>query len=68
MTEYKIDGFRFDLTKGFMQGGSPDGYNQERVDYLKEYNSHIQWVDNHAVMICEHFVDEENWTLGEAGI
>ena len=68
MTEYKIDGFRFDLTKGFMQGGSQDSYNQERVDYLKEYNSHIQWVDNHAVMICEHFVDDENWTLGEAGI
>lgn len=67
MTEYKIDGFRFDLTKGFTQTNKED-YEQNRVNYLKEYNSHIQWVDNHAVMICEHFVDDENYELGKDGI
>ena len=67
MTEYKIDGFRFDLTKGFTQTAG-ESYDQKRVDWLKEYNAHIQSVDDDAVMICEHFVDDENWELGQAGI
>ncbi len=69
MTEYKVDGFRFDLTKGFTQNsGTEDSYDQSRVDILNEYNSHIQYIDNGAVMICEHFVDDENWELGKNGI
>ena len=69
LTEYKIDGFRFDLTKGFTQNSSNiDGYNSERVGYLKEYNYHIKCVNPNAVMICEHFVDHENWELGAEGI
>ena len=67
MTEYKVDGFRFDLTKGFTQTGG-ESYDQNRVDWLKEYNAHIQSVDSDAVMICEHFVDDENYELGKAGI
>ena len=67
MTEYKIDGFRFDLTKGFTQTAG-ESYDQKRVDWLKEYNAHIQSLDDDAVMICEHFVDDENWELGQAGI
>ena len=69
MTEYKVDGFRFDLTKGFTQNsGTEERYDQSRVDIIKEYNAHIQSVDDDAVMICEHFVDDENWELGKAGI
>ena len=69
MTEYKVDGFRFDLTKGFTQNsGTEESYDQSRVDIIKEYNAHIQSVDDDAVMICEHFVDEENWELGKDGI
>ena len=69
MTEYKIDGFRFDLTKGFTQNSGTEGsYDQSRVDILKEYNAHILSVDEDAVMICEHFCDDENWELGTAGI
>ena len=69
MTEYKVDGFRFDLTKGFTQNSGTEGtYDQMRVDYIKEYNAHIQSVDRDAVMICEHFVDDENWELGQNGI
>lgn len=67
--EYKIDGFRFDLTKGFTQNsGTEESYDQSRVDLLKEYHAHIRSVDNNAVMICEHFVDDENWELGKDGI
>lgn len=67
--EYKIDGFRFDLTKGFTQNsGTEECYDQSRVDLLKEYHAHIKSVDDNAVMICEHFVDDENWELGKDGI
>jgi 1,4-alpha-glucan branching enzyme len=67
--EYKVDGFRFDLTKGFMgTSTNVDGYNQERVNYLKEYAAHIRYVDANAVMICEHFVDSENYELSKEGI
>ena len=67
--EYKVDGFRFDLTKGFMPGsGDVEAYNSERVSYLKEYRNHIKSVDPNAVMICEHFVWSENNELGKAGI
>ena len=69
MTEYKVDGFRFDLTKGFTQNSGTEGsYDQSRVDYLKEYHAHIRSVDEDAVMICEHFCDDENWELGKDGI
>lgn len=67
--EYKVDGFRFDLTKGFMpNGNNVESYNAERVGYLKEYRNHIRSVDPNAVMICEHFVWDENYDLGNAGI
>lgn len=69
LEEYKIDGFRFDLTKGFTQNSGTEGtYDQSRVDLLKEYYYHIQSVNSNAVMICEHFCDEENWELGKNGM
>lgn len=69
LTEYKVDGFRFDLSKGFTQAGDTDGrYDDNRVGYLKEYNYHIKCVNPNAVMICEHFVDDENYALGQDGI
>ena len=67
--EYKVDGFRFDLSKGFTQNSSLiESYNAERVGYLKEYRDYIRSVDQNAVMICEHFVDDENYDLGRADI
>ena len=67
--EYKIDGFRFDLSKGFTQDSyKVESYNPERIGYLKEYREHIRRVDPNAVMICEHFVDDENYDLGNADI
>lgn len=69
MEEYKVDGFRFDLTKGFTQNSyTESSYDQSRVDYIKEYHAHIRSVDEKAVMICEHFMDDENWELGQDGI
>jgi 1,4-alpha-glucan branching enzyme len=66
--EYRFDGFRFDLSKGFSQRSSLgnqglwDSYDQNRVNVLNEYKNHI-WNDpnfgNDIYMILEH--------LGTAG-
>ena len=71
--EYHVDGFRFDLTKGFTQNGNKDtdvsGYDESRISILRDYYNAIQSVSPEAVMICEHWTDwaEEN-VLALAGI
>ena len=74
--EYKIDGFRWDLTKGFTQNctGSDactNAYQQDRVTILKEYADY-QWdIDPDFYVIFEHLGtnNEEtqwvNYRLGE---
>ena len=74
--EYKIDGFRWDLTKGFTQNctnneSCTNGYQQDRVDILKEYADY-QWdIDPDFYVIFEHLGtnNEEtqwvNYRLGE---
>ena len=63
MTEYKIDGFRFDLTKGFTTQfkGNNDYwgslYDQERVDNLKRMADRIWDVNPDAYVILEHLAD-----------
>lgn len=70
--EYKVDGFRFDLTKGFTNKSSNEStasnYDASRVDILKDYGSYIKSVDENAVVILEHFADSENKDLGNAGL
>ncbi len=69
LKEYHVDGFRFDLTKGFTQNsGKESSYDASRVGYLKEYCQAIKAVNPNAMMICEHFVDAENNDLGAAGM
>ena len=57
--EYKIDGFRWDLTKGFTQNctnseSCTNGYQQDRIDILKEY-ADDQWdIDPNFYVIFEH--------------
>jgi len=58
--EYKIDGFRWDLTKGFTQNctsnddSCTNNFQQDRVDVLKEY-ADIQWnSDPDFYIIFEH--------------
>ena len=75
LTEYDVDGFRFDLTKGFTQKKTdPDvaawgRYDQSRVDILKGYADHIWSVNDNAVVIFEHLSDwDEEKVLAEHGI
>lgn len=69
INEFKIDGFRWDLTKGFTQNcaGSEtctNNYNADRVAILKEY-ADMQWeLDEDFYVIFEHLgnggsLDEE---------
>lgn len=64
MDEYHFDGFRFDLTKGFVQDNQGDDsrYNQQRIDILVDYHNTIKAKRSDAIMICEHWCDanEEN--------
>ncbi|ASK31050.1 alpha-amylase [Chryseobacterium sp. T16E-39] len=70
LTEYKIDGFRWDLTKGFTQNCSENdenctnAYQQDRVDILKYY-ADKQWaIDPDSYMIFEHLgtdAEEQQW-------
>jgi hypothetical protein len=63
ITEYKVDGYRMDLTKGFTQNsGTESAYDQSRVDNLSAYYDAVKAVKSDAMFILEHFCvsDEEN--------
>jgi len=57
MTEYKVDGFRFDFTKGFTNTASGDGggYDASRIAILKRMADKIWEVNPKAIVILEHF-------------
>tara|TARA_B100000925_G_scaffold286352_1_gene263907 strand:- start:81 stop:2939 length:2859 start_codon:yes stop_codon:yes gene_type:complete len=68
--EFKIDGFRWDLTKGFTQNCSADDYNctnsfqQDRVDILKLYADYSWSLDPNHYVIFEHLggsSEEQYW-------
>jgi len=67
--EFKIDGFRWDLTKGFTQNctGSDsctNSYQQDRVDVLKEYADYSWSLDPNHYVIFEHLGqdnEEQQW-------
>ncbi|MGB1942130.1 MAG: alpha-amylase family glycosyl hydrolase, partial [Flavobacteriaceae bacterium] len=68
--EYKIDGFRWDLTKGFTQNCGPgdDGctnnYQADRVAVLKEYADYSWSLDPNHYVIFEHLGgdnEEREW-------
>lgn len=70
INEFKIDGFRWDLTKGFTQNCSPqdedctNAYQADRVAVLKKY-ADDQWaVDPDFYIIFEHLgenKEEKQW-------
>ena len=66
LEEYKIDGFRFDLTKGFTQNKTNEGnagnYDASRIAILKEYNAAIKKVKPETYVILEHFCDNKEET------
>ena len=73
LTEYKVDGFRFDLTKGFTQRrcneSTASNYDQTRIDILTDYYEAIKAVNSNAVVILEHFCcDAEERKLTEQGM
>lgn len=67
--EFKIDGFRWDLTKGFTQNctGSEsctNSYQQDRVDVLREYADYSWSLDPAHYAIFEHLGnddEEQQW-------
>jgi hypothetical protein len=68
--EFKIDGFRWDLTKGFTQACSSgddtctNGYLQDRVDILREYADYSWLLDPNHYVIFEHLgqdYEEQQW-------
>lgn len=73
LEEYRLDGFRFDLTKGFTQRqcneSNASNYDAGRIAILKDYGQTIFKTNPDAVMICEHFCEtREERELGNAGI
>lgn len=73
LDEYKFDGFRFDLTKGFTQRkctkDNIGNYDQKRIDVLSEYAKAIFDVKPGAVVILEHFCEtREEKALAAAGM
>lgn len=70
LTEYRIDGFRWDLTKGFTQSCSENdetctnAYQQDRVDIMKHYADRQWALDPNSYMIFEHLgtdAEEQQW-------
>ncbi|MDP5199202.1 alpha-amylase family glycosyl hydrolase [Flavobacterium sp. DG2-3] len=68
--EYKIDGFRWDLTKGFTQlctagdNSCTDSFKQDRVDILKKYADFSWAIDPTHYTIFEHLgsdAEEKEW-------
>ena len=78
MKEYKVDGFRFDLSKGFTQKNSGtteagvtawSAYDASRVAIWKDYNNHIKSIDPDFYVILEHFgSNQEEKELSEEGM
>ncbi|WP_052343202.1 alpha-amylase family glycosyl hydrolase [Saccharicrinis fermentans] len=74
LEEYKIDGFRFDFTKGFTNTEYPVGdwasaYDESRITILKRMADAIWGVKEDAIVSFEHLSDNsEEKELAEYGI
>jgi len=72
--EYKIDGFRFDLSKGFTQNfssnvGQWNQYDQSRVDHWNRIKDEIYAYDDGVYIILEHLGDnQEEIVLANSGM
>ena len=74
LQEFNIDGFRYDLSKGFTQFNSGDNvglwgqYDQSRINILKRMADEIHTYDSTAYLILEHFADNsEEFVLSDYG-
>ncbi|KAA3613575.1 MAG: T9SS C-terminal target domain-containing protein [Calditrichaeota bacterium] len=69
LNEFNIDGYRFDLTKGFMQTGDFYDYNASRIALLKRMADELWKVDSTAYITFEHLGDNtEEKELADHGI
>ena len=75
LEEFHVDGFRFDLSKGFTQTNTINDmnkmaqYDQSRVDILTDYYNWVQSKSPGAYCIMEHFADNnEEQTLSAKGM
>ncbi|UOQ70288.1 DUF4961 domain-containing protein [Hymenobacter cellulosilyticus] len=74
LQEYKVDGYRFDLSKGFTQRTNTDvgawgNYDQSRIDIWKDYYDFMKTVDPNVYCILEHFADNsEEKVLADYGM
>lgn len=68
LKEFKIDGFRFDLSKGFTQNntgndvGAWGNYDARRIALLKRMKSELDKSDPTIYTILEHFADNSEET------
>ena len=54
--EYNVDGFRFDLSKGFTWSSSGwDGTDNNRINLIKDYAKTIRTADPDSYIILEHW-------------
>lgn len=68
LNDYKIDGFRFDLSKGFTQTVTTDvatwgHYDSDRVAIWKQYYDTLQLKSPGSYCILEHFADNDEETV-----
>ena len=74
VNEFRIDGYRFDLSKGFTQVVTNDDsrfrlYDQSRINIWNDYNNHIQANRAGTYVILEHFAENsEEIVLSNAGM
>ena len=75
MQEYRIDGYRFDLSKGFTQVNNPNDagawsrYDQSRVNIWKDYYDFMKNIDANTFCILEHLSENsEEKVLADYGM
>ncbi len=57
MSEYNIDGYRFDFTQGFTNNNGGGSYDQDRINIIERMSDAIWSVKDNAYVILEHWTD-----------
>lgn len=73
INEYKVDGYRLDLTKGLTQTSSSEStasnYDQSRIDNITEYYNAAKSAKSDVMFILEHFCNyDEEVALANKGM
>ena len=69
ITEFKVDGYRMDLAKGFTQGNTADSYDASRIAILTGYYNAAKEAKSDVMFILEHLgVSDEQNAFASAGM